>query len=512
MLGASVIIIVVNVAVFQLVGWQYKTQLRESLTDSARSFYKLIVVVRAWAASHQGIYVPYREGMEVNPYLPAPSLLTMKGDTMVWRNPAMITRELSELSTTMGKNVRFHVTSLSPVNPGNRPDAFERQALLTLQRGDRARLSPFGEFTRFEQIEGRPHFRYFAPLYTEESCLSCHGAHGYQVGDVRGGISIVIPTDSYEAALHRTYGMTLAGGLLASLAISGLIYVLISRTVIRPLRGLETAAAAIGQGNYDSDIPIDTGDEIGDVGRAMAEMQQAIRTSISTQVEAEKMFALGQLSAGIAHEIRNPLFAIRNDLDYLKRTFDSGPAQREIYDEMEAGLSRISRTVNAVLDFARPHKPEYGRFAVREVLDRTMALLGKQLEKEAIAVTVDIADDVPAVEMDIHKMEQVCINLLTNAMQAIDGRPGHIDISVRRGEEAVTLDVRDNGRGIRAVDLPRIFDPFFTRSPNGTGLGLTIVRRVVDQHHGTVRVRSTEGAGTVFSIALPIRQSNEAPV
>ncbi len=512
MLHASLIIVLANVVVLHLVTWRYEAALQETLTESARSFYKLIVIVRAWVAENEGVYVKQRPGAVPNRYLPRPVLESVYGDSLLWRNPAMVTRELSELSQLMGKRVQFHITSLDAVNPTNAPDEFERQALLAIDRGDREVVSQFGEFTRFETIDGAQHFRYFAPLYTEESCLSCHGDDGYKVGDLRGGISVIMPTDRLDEATGRNYVITLLGAVAASAAVSLIIFWLLQRTVVRPLRRLEDAAQEIGKGNYDTQVLADSEDEIGDVGRAMTKMQRAIRLSVDKQVQAEKMFALGRLSAGMAHEIRNPLFAIRNDLDYLQRNYRVDEQLELVYREMEEGVHHIGNTVNAVLSYAKPHRPEYGRHSFDEVLRSCMALLGKQLEKERIEVSIQFDEDMPAVEMDVHQMEQVFVNLLTNAISARVGPSGHMRITGGRTGDSVAVRVEDDGCGIPASDLPRIFDPFYTRLANGTGLGLTIVRRIIEQHHGTIEVKSEPGRGTVFTLHLPIRQlSSERP-
>jgi two-component system, NtrC family, sensor kinase len=505
-LGASAIIVLVNVAVLPLIGWRYEAQLREGLTETARSYYKLIVIVRGWVADHEGVFVQPLPGVEPNPFLATPVLATVDGDTLVWRNPALVTRELSELSRAMGNRVQFRVTSLDPVNPGNAPDAFEERALRAIAGGERGSLTRFGEVTAFEQIEGAQQFRYFAPLYAQESCASCHDPAGYQVGEVRGGISILMPADHLAAATTQSYLFALLLGLLASGAVSLLVLLLVRRLVITPLRRLEDAAAAIGQGNYETAILEHADDEIGDVGRAMTKMQDAIRLSVSRQVDTEKMTALGHLSAGIAHEIRNPLFAIRNDLDYLQRVYRGDERQGEVYRDMDEGLQRIGRTVNAVLGYARPHPPEHGSHTFQEVLGRCMALLGKQLEQEGVRVTLDLDADLTPVEMDLHQMEQVFVNLLTNAMRARAGGGGHVRVTGRQVDDAVEVRVADDGRGIDAADLRRIFDPFFTRSPDGTGLGLTIVRRIVDQHHGSIDVESEPGRGALFILKLPVRQ------
>lgn len=506
MIGVSLIIVLVNVAVFYLIGWRYEHELREALTETARGYYKLVVVMRAWVAQHSGVFVRKQPGVKANPFLEKPSLYINGGDTLFLRNPAMVTRELSQLSANMGQRFRFHITSLHPVNPENVPDEFEREALQKITNGEREQLTRYGEFTRVESIDGKRHFRYFAPLYTEESCLSCHGQQGYKVGEVRGGISIILPTDQVELARTQNYTLLILGCILASVAISLLVYYVVRGTVIKPVRTLEQAAERIGKGDYETAIPEQAEDEIGDLGNAMAKMQQAIRESISRQIETEKMFTLGQLSAGIAHEIRNPLFAIRNDLDYLKRTFVANEQHLEIYSEMEDGLQRISHTVNAVLDYARPHSSEFGRYHIHEVIRRCMTLLGKQMQQEKTRIAVNIDDELPAIDMDIHRMEQVFVNLLTNALHATRDRNGEILVSAKRCREGVEIVVSDNGCGIKKSDLQRIFDPFFTRSPNGTGLGLTIVRKIIAEHHGAIKVKSEEGMGAAFIIHLPITQ------
>jgi two-component system, NtrC family, sensor kinase len=505
-IGATTIVVLVNLAALPLMGWRYEAQLREGLTEAARSYYKLIVIVRGWVAEHEGVLVPAQPGIEPNPYLATPALATEGGDTLFWRNPALVTRELSELSRAMDNRVQFRVTSLDPMNPANALDAFEERALRAAMTGDRSSVTHYGEVTGYETVDGVRHFRYFAPLYAEESCASCHASNGYEVGAVRGGISITMPADHLAAATTQSYLYALLLGLLASGAVSVLIFLLIRRLVITPLRRLEDAAGAIGRGDYDAPVPEYPDDEIGDVGRAMANMQQAIRLSVSRQVETEKLSALGHLSAGIAHEIRNPLFAIRNDLDYLSRVYASDPRQREVYDDMEAGVQRIGSIVSAVLGYARPHSSEHGEHTFRDVIDQCMALLGKQLETERIGVEIDLDAHLPAMEMDAHQMEQVFVNLITNAMRARDGETGLVRITGRAVDGQVELQIQDDGRGMESSDLTRIFDPFFTRSPDGTGLGLTIVRRIVEQHNGSIEVDSQPGRGATFTLRFPVRQ------
>jgi len=510
MIGVALVISVLNGALFYLIGHRHNRLLMDRLTESARSFYKQIVVTRAWVAHYDGVFVKYQPGVEVNPYLMQPLAITTEGDTLINRNPAQVTRELSELGETMG-GFRFHLTSLKPLNPKNKPTTFEREALLAVAANPAGKISEYGEVTKLERVGGSTFFRYFAPLYTEESCLSCHGDQGYKVGDVRGGISIIVPAQQVQEAMNRNILLMVFGCLASSAAITLLIYYLIRGTVIRPLRRLESATEKIARGDYSTTIPTDGDDEIGDLSRAFDKMQQAIQESMDKQIASEKMVALGQLSAGIAHEIRNPLFAVRNDLEYLMRKFPGNGEQTEIYLEMEDGVARINRTLQAVLDYSKPHKPEFSRRHIRQVIERCMVLMEKQFSKENVEIEIDVPDALPLLDLDIHRMEQVLVNLLTNAKRALasgNGK-GKITIRARRHDSVLRLSVTDNGIGMNKGEVSRIFDPFYTRSPDGTGLGLTIVKRIVQQHKGEIQVKSRFGAGTTFVIELPLDQQTE---
>ncbi|HKJ69074.1 MAG TPA: histidine kinase dimerization/phospho-acceptor domain-containing protein, partial [bacterium] len=138
-------------------------------------------------------------------------------------------------------------------------------------------------------------------------------------------------------------------------------------------------------------------------------MQSEIQRTTNRQIEYEKMYALGELSAGIAHEIRNPLFAVRNNLDYLERRFSGTSDQQEIYEEMKEAMNRVSLVISSVLDYAKPHRLQFKTHEVHELVNRSLVLLKKQLEKEQVTVQVDLPEHLAPVEMDIHRMEQVLV-------------------------------------------------------------------------------------------------------
>ncbi len=501
-LGATGVLVLTNLLVLTLVVRRNENALLQALTQTARSYSRLVFVLRDWIPEGEGIWVRRGPGREPSPYVHLAQVETVSGDTLVWRNAAMLAREFSERSRAGGVGVHFRLTSLHPINPANAPDSFEVQALQAIEAGRYDVLSPRGEFTRMENANGVRTFRYLAPLYNQ-GCTGCHMRSGWRPGRVLGGISIALPVDPMVAAANGGLLFTLAGALVTALAVSLAILWLLRRSVLRPLRRLEDAAQEIGRGNLETEILSESRDEIGDVGRAMMRMQGDLLKRLREQVQTEKMVALGQLSAGIAHEIRNPLFALRNDLDFLQRHYPGDPQQEEVHRSMEEGLTRIGELVSGVLDYSRPHHPEFGRHTVEEVVTRCEAMTGKQLAKQHVTLDVQLEPDMPAVEMDVHAMQQVLVNLITNGMNAHRGGEGYVRVSGRSLPDAVEIDVADDGEGIAAEDLPRIFDPFFTRSNGGTGLGLTIVQRIMHQHHGTIDVQSEPGRGTTITLRLP---------
>ncbi|MGB0036768.1 MAG: ATP-binding protein [Candidatus Acidiferrales bacterium] len=228
----------------------------------------------------------------------------------------------------------------------------------------------------------------------------------------------------------------------------------------------------------------------------------------SKMLQTEKMAALGQLVSGIAHELNNPLTTI---MGYGQLLLGHGlaPAQlseaRKLYQEAE----RARRIVKNLLYFARENKPERTRVDLNEIVERTLTLRSYELRVENIVVECDLAKDLPETMADPYQLQQIVLNLLVNAEQALlEGRgQGHVWIRTHRvADERIALEVSDDGPGILPEIASRIFDPFFTTKPSGigTGLGLSIIYGIVQQHGGEVTVESQPGAGARFVVELPV--------
>lgn len=220
----------------------------------------------------------------------------------------------------------------------------------------------------------------------------------------------------------------------------------------------------------------------------------------------EKMSAIGQLAAGIAHEINNPLGGILNCLYNLRKKRFSPEKEEEYYKSMEDGIHRVKKIVSQLLDFSQQHEPEFTSVDINGLVDEVLFLLNYALSKNGISIEKSLDPNIPIFMLDRHKMTQVLTNILLNSVQAIKGK-GQITVRTGQGEGWCHIDITDTGNGIPEDILPRIFDPFFTTKDvsEGTGLGLSVSKGIVDMHHGRIDVRSEEGRGATFTIKLPIQ-------
>ncbi|MBI2343250.1 MAG: PAS domain-containing protein [Deltaproteobacteria bacterium] len=225
-------------------------------------------------------------------------------------------------------------------------------------------------------------------------------------------------------------------------------------------------------------------------------------------VQQEKMAAIGMLAGGVAHEINNPLGGILAFTQLLMREFAKGSAVRSDLEEIERSALRCKKIVQDLLDFSRVTTgQERGEISLSQVFEKVLGFLKRELLSQNITVAVEIPETLPTVMGDTNRLQQVFLNVLTNAVHALP-KGGAITITGMHDEthQRILLSIRDTGMGIRSDHLHKLFDPFFTtKEPGkGTGLGLAISYRIIRDHHGTIEVDSREGEGTTFRIGLPV--------
>ena len=231
----------------------------------------------------------------------------------------------------------------------------------------------------------------------------------------------------------------------------------------------------------------------------------------------DRLMALGEMAAAIAHEVKNPLASIEVMAGVLKRQLSEQPEALETLNDIIKEAKMANAIVVEVLEFVRPIQLQVDRVSVEEVIKDAITLAEGKQRRGAVSIDLDIAAEVPELLADPHQLRQLFSNLIGNAFEALGGE-GHVEIraTLLPGEEEqpvlgvdpmppqVLIEVKDSGPGISPDDLERIFGPFFTTKPQGTGLGLAIVRKVVDAHDGRIDAISARGRGATFKVTLPV--------
>ena len=244
----------------------------------------------------------------------------------------------------------------------------------------------------------------------------------------------------------------------------------------------------------------------------LAEANRHLREAEAQVRRTERLAALGQLSAGLAHEIRNPLSTIKGSAEMLLKNVDADSAvSHELAGYISSEVDRTNALVTRFLDFARPLELHLEKTEIAEVIDEAVAQVEKHAPPLDVSIYKNYSPDIPAFFFDRQLIERVFYNLLLNAAQASPPR-GSVTVKTRQlvdttGGDTVEISVIDRGAGIAPKDRESIFNPFFTTKSSGVGLGLAIVSKIVDEHGGQITVESEPGAGSVFRVFLPIREN-----
>ena len=238
---------------------------------------------------------------------------------------------------------------------------------------------------------------------------------------------------------------------------------------------------------------------IKDVTRINALEEQLMR--------ADKLSALGVLAAGIAHEIRNPLTGMKMIVQLLEGDFSEDDSRREPLEIIQREIDRLEKIIGSLLDFARPSKPKAVDIAPIDIVNDCYMLIKNQLNKQQIAFEIKQAENCPLTTADPDQLKQVFINIMVNAIQAI-GRNGKLTVYIEPVDERVKIAFEDTGCGIPHEKLRDIFNPFMTTKEDGTGLGLPMAQRTVEEHGGTLEVQSVLGEGSTFTVYLPEKKES----
>ncbi|BHH85911.1 ATP-binding protein [Desulforhopalus sp. 52FAK] len=596
------------------------------------------IIYRKWNALNGGVYGSISDKTVPNPYLTSKErdIATPSGGRQLTLiNPAYMTRQVHELEIE-NNGVVGHITSLLPIRPENKADEWEAQALKKFEAG-------VAEVSSLEQMNGNDYLRVMKPLMVTGACLACHATQGYQVGEVRGGLSISVPMKQwydYRQQTLRRHIFFLAGLWLVVLI--GLSFgfwnlrkkiLLVDLTqndlnklknvldqindsvfLVEPRTLLFTYVnqAALHSSGYSEDelfkltledifpgrsqflnvnyveklkkkpekifhfesaftnkkgelspvdvqlqyLKLEQGTElVAAVLRDISsrkDLEEKQRAMVEQLQRSQKLESVGQLAAGIAHEINTPVQYIGSNLDFLQDNFSDvrklveiqqsyietdqrkgGDSYAELVDlreemdweylgeeipqaiiQSQDGVKQISSIVLAMKDFSHPGSGEKVMADVNHLI-QTIVTVARNEWKGIADVRLDLTKQGSSVPCLPNEISQVFLNILVNAAHAIadcaedgdESRLGSIDIKTHRMDQFIEVQIQDSGQGIPANIINRIFDPFFTTKEvgKGTGQGLAIAHDIITKkHNGSLEAISEEGKGTIFTIHLPL--------
>jgi signal transduction histidine kinase len=334
------------------------------------------------------------------------------------------------------------------------------------------------------------------------------------------GLGYLLLCEQPVTMLRSTQQMLFLLGLLGIVLSTSVVWLLIGR-VTEPLRQLRDSAEAVGQGDFSKRVEVTSQDECGELAVVFNRMTENIKASReqlektvdtlkSTQnqlIQSEKLSGIGEFVAGVAHELNNPLTSVMGFAELLQQS-DMPEQQRKYLDVIFKSAKRCQKIVASLLSFARRHAPERKVINLNEIVDSAVEILQYQMRTSNIEVVTQLDPNLPATEADPHQIQQVFLNIINNARQAMEGqsRKGRLRVSTKASEGMVRVIFEDSGPGIPTENLKKIFNPFFTTKEvgKGTGLGLSLCYGIVTEHGGTITPYSKEGQGATFVLELPI--------
>ena len=315
--------------------------------------------------------------------------------------------------------------------------------------------------------------------------------------------------DQATAFLSSLNELLLALGLTAVLAGSLLVF-LISHTFTRPLENLVAGVRALEQGDYAYPLQVRGGDEVAEVTGTFDRMRKNLQKTQRELLDAERLATIGRMASSISHDLRHSLAAVMANAEFLCES-NLTPGQREdLYAEIRIAVAQMTDLIDSLLEFSRTREslhPSYGD--IRSALDR--AVQGVKAHPEFQRIRIRISGEGSTEGwFDFKKLERAFLNLLLNACEVVPAGSGKIDIELRRKGESLEIRIEDNGPGIADAVRDRLFEPFVSHGKeNGTGMGLTVVQKILQDHGGDVAVEQTSASGTTFRLKIPLNPSAE---
>lgn len=388
---------------------------------------------------------------------------------------------------------------------------------------------------RSRVFEARPDHRVLgviSAIYNEPDCYTpdCHAHPPEQ--KVLGVLDIGMSLVDVDTEIKKAQNKMIIFAIIAILVIALTISVSINRYVTRPVRALVEGTRKIAEGDLDYSIPLKSADEIGQLASSFNQMTsdlkraddklidwgktleqkvqqrtKELRLAENQLFQSEKLASLGKLAAGVAHEINSPLTGVLTYSSLLLKEKKDQDPEKEDLEVIVNETNRCKRIVKGLLDFARQTEPDKALSDINEVIEKSIDLISHQASIQSIRIEKKIKPEIPRIMIDKGQIQQVFINILLNAIEAMP-QGGTLTVSSAIQDQMLAIGFADTGAGIPEENLRKIFDPFFTtkKQGRGTGLGLSVSYGIIERHHGKLEVKSKAGKGTTFTIRLPIEE------
>ncbi|MCX8030835.1 MAG: DUF3365 domain-containing protein [Thermodesulfovibrionales bacterium] len=426
------------------------------------------------------------------------------------------------------KDYVFKRLSDNPMNQNNLADPFHLEMLNYFRSNPHQKA-----WKGIVVIDGRQYLYRLNPVVMDKPCLQCHGKPAdapvqlikiygtdggfhWKVGDVVGINSVSVSLDLAFAQAKETAFRAFLFGFVSLSVLFIALFTTFRQIVTKPIDNLSKIFRGISQGKepLGKTIPIERHDEIGDLtesfnilARHLLEAQEKLKKTVEIEkqmIETEKLAVIGQISAGVAHEINNPLGGMQLCFNNLLNTRMDEKEREEHIKVINAGFKRIQNIVKQLLDFSKNTPLILEKASINNLIENVLILSEYTILKKGIKIEKDLSNDIPEMLLDANKLEQVFLNLLINAAQAMD-KGGILSIKTYIEDNFCCLAISDTGPGIPPEILSKIFTPFFTTKPvgEGTGLGLTVSKAIVEQHKGEINVKTSE-KGSTFIVKLPL--------
>jgi two-component system NtrC family sensor kinase len=385
----------------------------------------------------------------------------------------------------------------------------------------------------YKNPEGFTALTLVEPIYNESACYTseCHVHSKEQkiLGFVEADMSLALLD---EAKLKQGLALT-AYVFIFIVAISISTCIILYKVVTKPVSELAHGMAKVAMGDLEYHLPVNAVDEFGDLARTfnamtndlkkakqelvdwgntlekkVQEKTKAIKNAQAQLIHSEKLASLGRMAAGVAHEINSPLTGIVTFGHLLQKKFQPGSQDREDIDVIIDQANRCSNIIKGLLGFARSSAAEKSAINIHDVINSSLNIVRNKVDFFNLQLITDFDESLPGVTVDSSQLQQVFLNMIMNAADAIEGK-GSITIKTNpvtdEGKDFVEIEFRDTGTGISEDDLKNLFEPFFTTKPvgKGTGLGLAVSHGIIQEHGGKVFVKTKVGEGTSFFIRLP---------